>query len=358
MCGVIFFTIKKLYRNWYTVEMHGTEGSIKMSTEDIQKSCQPLLWGDKRYHTWNYHLRSMFQHKVFKVPLDGGFSCPNRDGNVAVGGCTFCSARGSGDFAGDRRMTLEKQFHDVKDRMHEKWPTAKYLGFFQAFSNTYAPVEELRDMYETILRQDDVVGLSIATRPDCLEDDVVEYLAELNERTYLWVELGLQTVQERTQLLINRAHDYQCYLDGLEKLRKHNIRVCSHIIYGLPGETAEDMMMTAQAAAHLDVQGIKIHLLHLLKKTPMVKQYNAGLLEFLTQEEYTKLVVDTLEILPPEMIVHRITGDGPPDILIGPMWSRKKWEVLNGIEAEMKRRNTWQGKFFDPNWVPPLDLGK
>ncbi|EJL41150.1 TIGR01212 family radical SAM protein [Brevibacillus agri] len=309
----------------------------------------PLLWGDKRYHTWNYHLRSTFHEKIFKVPLDGGFSCPNRDGKVATGGCTFCSARGSGDFAGDRRMDLKRQFHDVKTRMHEKWPQAKYLGFFQAYTNTYAPVDELREMYEVILRQEGVVGLSIATRPDCLPDDVVEYLAELNERTYLWVELGLQTIHEHTAQLINRAHDYACYVDAVERLRKHNIRVCTHIIYGLPGESHEEMMQTADAVAHLDVQGIKIHLLHLLRKTPMVKQYEAGLLEFLSQEEYTKLVVDTLEILPPEMIVHRITGDGPKDLLIGPMWSRKKWEVLNGINAELNRRNSWQGKFYVPH---------
>jgi hypothetical protein len=308
---------------------------------------EPLWWGDKRYHTWNYHLRQLFCEKVFKVPLDGGFTCPNRDGKAAVGGCTFCSARGSGDFAGERRMALEKQFAEVKERMHAKWPSAKYIGYFQAFSNTYAPVRELRDMYELILRQEGVVGLSIATRPDCLPDDVVEYLAELNERTYLWVELGLQTIHEHTQQLINRGHDYQCYLDGVEKLRKHNIRVCSHIIYGLPGETQEEMMETARAVAHLDVQGLKIHLLHLLRNTPMVKQYEQGLLQFLTQEEYTKLVVGTLEILPPEMIVHRITGDGPADLLIGPMWSRKKWEVLNGINAEMAKRNTWQGKFYE-----------
>ncbi|GAA4710777.1 TIGR01212 family radical SAM protein [Brevibacillus fulvus] len=303
-------------------------------------------WGDKRFHTWNYHLRQQFEDKVFKVPLDGGFTCPNRDGKVAIGGCTFCSARGSGDFAGDRRLDLVRQFDDVKSRMHEKWPHAKYIGFFQAFSNTYAPVEELREMYEVILQQENVVGLSIATRPDCLPDDVVEYLAELNERTYLWVELGLQTIHERTSALINRGHDYQCYLDAVEKLRKHKIRVCSHIIFGLPGESRQEMMETARAVAKLDVQGIKIHLLHLLRKTPMVKQYEQGLLRFLTREEYTKLVVDTLEILPPEMVVQRVTGDGPADLLIGPMWSRNKWEVLNGIDAELAQRNSWQGKYW------------
>lgn len=306
----------------------------------------PLLWGDKRYHTWNYHLRQTFGHKVFKVMLDGGFTCPNRDGTVAIGGCTFCSARGSGDFAGLRKHDLERQFQEVKERQHKKWPDAKYIGYFQAFSGTYAPVEDLREMYEIILQQEGVVGLSIATRPDCLPDDVVDLLAELNQRTYLWVELGLQTIHEHTARLINRGHDYACYVEGVEKLRRHNIRVCSHIILGLPGEDEQDMMETARAVAGLDVQGIKIHLLHLLKKTPLVKLWQEGGLQFLSKEQYIRLVVDILEILPPDMIIHRLTGDGPPDLLIGPMWSLKKWEVLNGIDAELKRRNSWQGKYY------------
>lgn len=303
-------------------------------------------FGDKRYHTWNYHLRQQFGEKVFKVPLDGGFDCPNRDGTVASGGCTFCSERGSGDFAGDRKDDLITQFQTIKARMHTKWKTGKYIGYFQAYSNTYAPVDELRDMFETILQQEGVVGLAIATRPDCLPDDVVDYLAELNKRTYLWVELGLQTVHERTALLINRAHDFNCYKEGVAKLRKHDIRVCSHIINGLPLETNEMMMETAREVAKLDVQGIKIHLLHLMKRTPMVKQYEKGLLEFLDFDSYVQLVVDQLEILPPEMIIHRLTGDAPADLLIGPMWSSKKWEVLNEIDREFKRRDSWQGKFY------------
>src|SRR5690554_6806287 len=289
----------------------------------------PSYFGDKRYYTWNKHLREQFGEKVFKVPLDGGFDCPNRDGKVAHGGCTFCSVRGSGDFAGDRRDDLVTQFQTIKEKLHQKWKSGKYIGYFQAYTNTYAPVEELREMYEVILEQEDVVGLSIATRPDCLPDDVVDYLAELNKRTYLWVELGLQTVHESTANLINRAHDYDCYKEGVDKLRKHGIRVCSHIINGLPLETHDMMMETAREVAKLDVQGIKIHLLHLLKKTPMVKQYEKGMLEFLEREEYIKLVADQLEILPPEMIIHRITGDGPIDLMIGPMWSVNKWEVLN-----------------------------
>lgn len=224
---------------------------------EIQQANAPLLWGDKRYHTWNYHLRQQFGEKVFKVMLDAGFTCPNRDGTITTGGCTFCSARGSGDFAGWRRDDLVTQFNEVKERQHKKWPDAKYIGYFQAYSNTYAPVDVLRDYYEIILQQENVVGLSIATRPDCLPDDVVELLAELNKKTYLWVELGLQTIHESTSQLINRAHDTACYYEGVEKLRKHGIRVCSHIIFGLPGETEEMMMETAQAVAHMDVQGIK-----------------------------------------------------------------------------------------------------
>ena len=307
----------------------------------------PEYFGDKRYHTWNRHLRDEFGEKVFKVPLDGGFTCPNRDGKVAHGGCTFCSKRGSGDFAGDRREDLVTQFQTVKEKLHQKWKSGKYIGYFQAYTNTYAPVEELKDMYELILEQEGVVGLAIGTRADCLPDDVVEYLAELNKRTYLWVELGLQTVHEETANLINRAHDYECYKEAVSKLRKHGIRVCAHIINGLPQETPEMMMETAHEVAKLDVQGVKIHLLHLLKKTAMVKQYEEGLLQFLSSEEYIKIVCDKLEVLPSQAIIHRLTGDGPADLMIGPMWSLNKWEVLNGIDDELKRRNSWQGKYFD-----------
>ncbi|UTH01251.1 TIGR01212 family radical SAM protein [Macrococcoides canis] len=301
---------------------------------------------EKRYHTWNYHLRNKFGKKIFKVALEGGFDCPNRDGTVAFGGCTFCSAAGSGDFAGDRVDPIPVQFEKIKNKMHEKWQDGAYIAYFQAFTNTHAPLEVLKEKYEAALAIPGVVGLSIATRPDCLPDDVVEYLAELNERTYLWVELGLQTVHEKTSNIINRAHDMQCYYDGIAKLRKHNINICTHIINGLPLEDYDMMMETARVVSQMDVQGIKIHLLHLLKGTPMVKQYEKGMLEFMDQETYVKLVADQLEILPEEMIIHRITGDGPIDLMIGPMWSVNKWEVLNGIDDELKKRDSYQGKYF------------
>ncbi|MFC4409722.1 TIGR01212 family radical SAM protein [Chungangia koreensis] len=314
----------------------------------------PFPSDGKRYYTWNRHLRDHFGSKVFKVSLDAGFDCPNRDGTVAYGGCTFCSVAGSGDFAGKKIDPIDVQFEDIKQKMHRKWKDGKYLAYFQAYTNTHAPLPVLKEKFETALQQEGVVGLSIATRPDCLPDDVVEYLAELNERTYLWVELGLQTVHEKTAKLINRAHDYQTYIEGVEKLRRHGIRVCSHIINGLPLEDREMMMETAREVAKLDVQGIKIHLLHLLKGTPMVKQYEKGLLQFLNRDEYIQLVVDQLEILPPQMIIHRITGDGPINLMIGPMWSSNKWDVLNGIDAELVRRNSWQGKYSSPVEVNPL----
>ncbi|HSP22013.1 MAG TPA: TIGR01212 family radical SAM protein, partial [Planococcus sp. (in: firmicutes)] len=253
---------------------------------------------------------------------------------------------GSGDFAGDRVDPIDVQFEKVRTTMHRKWKDAKYMAYFQAYTNTHAPLDVIKEKFEAAMAQENVIGLSIATRPDCLPDDVVDYLTELNERTYLWVELGLQTVHERTALLVNRAHDFTLYKEGVEKLRKRGIRVCTHIINGLPLEDRDMMMETAREVAKLDVQGIKIHLLHLLKGTPMVKQYEKGMLEFLEKEEYIKLVADQLEVLPPQMVIQRITGDGPIDLMIGPMWSVNKWDVLNGIDAELAERGSWQGKLF------------
>jgi len=307
----------------------------------------PFPSDGKRYYTWNRHLRNEFGFKVFKVALDAGFDCPNRDGTVAYGGCTFCSVAGSGDFAGDRVDSIPTQYEKVKSKMNQKWKDGKTMAYFQAYTNTHAPLHILKEKFEAALEQDGVIGISIATRSDCLPDDVVEYLAELNQRTYLWVELGLQTVHERTANLINRAHDFPSYVEGVNKLRKHGIRVCTHIINGLPLEDYNMMMETAREVAKLDVQGIKIHLLHLLKGTPMVKQYEKGMVEFMERDPYIQLVADQLECLPPEMIIHRITGDGPIQLMIGPMWSVNKWEVLNGIDTELERRGSWQGKYFE-----------
>ena len=298
---------------------------------------------NKRYHTWNYYLRNNFGQKIFKVSINAGFTCPNIDGKVAYGGCTYCSKEGSGDFAGNPKDDLIKQFANIKEMMHKKWPNAKYIGYFQAFTNTYAPLDVLKEKYETILAQEDVVGLSISTRPDCLEDDVVEYLAELNERTNLWVELGLQTIHDKTSKIINRGHNYKTFLEGVEKLKAKNIKTVIHIINGLPGEDYNMMMETAKAVADLNVHGIKIHLLHVIKNTPMARMLEKNMMELMTQDDYVNLVCDQLEILPPEMIIHRLTGDGKKEDLVGPLWSLKKWEVLNQIDDTLKARNSYQG---------------
>ncbi|MGX7060011.1 TIGR01212 family radical SAM protein [Vagococcus humatus] len=302
---------------------------------------------NKRYYTWNLALRQQFGEKVFKVPIDAGFDCPNRDGTAAFGGCTFCSVSGSGDMMVAPEAPLADQFQKEVSQMHEKWPqVSQYLLYFQNFTNTHAPVSIIRQRFEQVLNEEGVVGISVATRPDCLPDDVVEYLAELNQRYYLWVELGLQTTFDSTSQSINRAHDYQTYLDGVAKLRKHNIRVCTHLINGLPGETKEMMVENVRRTLlDSDIQGIKLHLLHLMTNTRMVRDYVAGRLHFMSQEDYTQVICDQLELIPKDIIIHRLTGDAPRDTIVGPMWSLKKWEVLNGIDQELVRRNSYQGKF-------------
>ena len=287
---------------------------------------------NKRYHTWNYYLRNTFGEKIFKVSINAGFTCPNIDGKVAYGGCTYCSKEGSGDFAGNPKDDLIKQFNDIKEMMLRKWPNAKYIGYFQAYTNTYAPLEVLKEKYETILAQDDVVGLSISTRPDCLEDDVLEYLAELNERTNLWVELGLQTIHDSTSKIINRGHDYKTFLEGVEKLKSKNIKTVVHIINGLPGEDYNMMMETAKAVADLNVHGIKIHLLHVIKNTPMARMLEKNMMSLMTQDDYVNLVCDQLEILPPEMVIHRLTGDGKKEDLVGP-------PIPKNYNSQDKRKN-------------------
>lgn len=302
---------------------------------------------NKRYHSWNYALRQEFGGKIFKVPVDAGFDCPNRDGTVAKGGCTFCSVSGSGDMIVAPEDPLPLQFQKEIDMMHKKWPNVQqYIVYFQNFTNTHASAAVIRERFEQVVNLPGVVGISIGTRPDCLPDDVVEYLAELNQRYYLWVELGLQTTFEKTSTAINRAHDYQTYLDGVKKLRQHHIKVCTHLINGLPGETFEMMKENVRRTIlDSDIQGIKLHLLHLMRNTRMLRDYHEGRLQLLSREEYVSIICDQLEMIPEEIIIHRLTGDAPWDSLIGPMWSLKKWEVLNAIDEEMLRRNSYQGKF-------------
>ncbi|MDF2699379.1 MAG: putative radical SAM-superfamily protein [Haloplasmataceae bacterium] len=305
------------------------------------------LFKEKRYYSLSNYYKDLFKEKVFKVSLNANFTCPNKTGKSGFGGCTFCSPLGSGDFAGNKQDDLITQFENVKEMMLKKWPHAKYIGYFQANTNTYAPVEELRQKYEPILNHsEDIVGLSISTRPDCLEDDVVEYLAELNNRTKLFVELGLQTIHETSSHLINRGHDFELFKIGVDKLRKKNIEVIVHIINGLPYETAEMMLETAKAVAKLDVQGIKLHLLHVIKNTKMGRDFLRNPFPLLTMEEYIDIVISQLEILSPNIVIHRLTGDAVKEDLIGPLWSLKKWVILNAIDHELEKRNTYQGRLY------------
>ncbi len=305
---------------------------------------------NKRYHTLDYHYKNKFNEKVFKVSLNAGFSCPNIDGTVGYNGCIYCSKSGSGEFAGDKKDDIVKQFNNIKEMMHNKWPKAKYIGYFQARTNTYAPVEKLKELYEKILNQENVVGLNIATRADSISDECLDYLKELNKKTYLTIELGLQTTNEKTSKLINRCHTLKCFEDMVKKLRKNNINVVVHIINGLPYETKEDMLNTVKYLNKLDIQGIKIHMLSIIKNTPLEKMYQKNPFHVLSKEEYIDIVINQLELLRDEIVIHRITGDPKIDDLIEPFWLTKKFCVLNDIDKEMKKRNTYQGAKCDiPN---------
>ena len=298
---------------------------------------------NKRYHTLDYYYKKRFDSKVFKVSLNGGFTCPNIDGTVGTGGCIYCSKSGSGEFAGKKEDTLEKQFNDIKEKMHQKWKEAKYIGYFQARTNTYASVEELKEKYETILKQDNVIGLNIATRPDAITEECLQYLTELNKKTYLTIELGLQTTNPKTSKLINRCHTLECFEKMVNKLRKNNIDVVVHIINGLPYETKEDMLNTIKYVNKLDIQGVKIHMLSIVKDTPLEKLYQKEKFHILTKKEYIDITINQLELLRPEIVIHRITGDPDPKELIEPTWLIKKFCVLNDIDKEMVKRNTYQG---------------
>lgn len=298
---------------------------------------------NKRYHTLDYYYKTRFNEKVFKVSLNAGFSCPNIDGTVGHGGCIYCSKSGSGEFAGNINDSLEKQFNEIKTMMHKKWPQAKYIGYFQARTNTYGPVKKLKELYETILKQQNVIGLNIATRPDAITDECRDYLEELNKKTYLTIELGLQTSNETTSKLINRCHSLNCFEEMVKKLREKKIDVVVHIINGLPYETKEDMLNTVKYLNHLDIQGIKIHMLSVIKDTPLEKMYQEEKFKLLTKEEYIDIVIEQLELLREEIVIHRITGDPKLDELIEPSWLTKKFCVLNDIDKEMVRRDTYQG---------------
>lgn len=291
---------------------------------------------NKRYHTLNYYYKTKYNSKVFKVSLNANFGCPNKKNGK---GCIYC-LDGSGE---NRGMDLIEQFIKVRDIMSKKWPNSNYIGYFQADTNTYAPINILKENYEKILKLDNVIGLNIATRCDCLPNDVLNYLEELNKKTDLTIELGLQTIHEKTSKLINRGHTLKQFEDAYKELRKRNINVVVHIINGLPYETKEMMLETIKYVSHLDIQGIKIHMLFVLKGTELEKLYKKENFHILTKEEYVDIVCDELELLREDIVINRITGDPNKNLVIEPTWLIKKFGVLNEIDKEMERRNSYQG---------------
>ncbi|MCF0150271.1 MAG: TIGR01212 family radical SAM protein [Firmicutes bacterium] len=296
------------------------------------------IFGSIRYHSIGTYLKEQFGKRVVKLSLDGGFTCPNRDGSKGTGGCIFCSAAGSGDFAGS--------VPDQIRLLSRKWPDAVYIAYFQNFTNTYAPVERLRALWEEALSYPGVIGLAIATRPDCLPAEVLELLEEFNRKTFLWVELGLQTSNEETGKLINRCCTNEDFEAAMAALHQRSIRTVVHLILGLPGETREDMLASARYTASHRPFGIKLHMLHVMKGTPIAALY-PDRCPLLSMKEYISVICDILQLLPQQITIHRLTGDAPKELLIAPDWTRNKHAVLNGIQQELKRRGTYQGSDLD-----------
>ncbi len=295
---------------------------------------------NKRYHTLNYFYQNKFNQKVSKISLNGNFSCPNYQNNQ---GCIFCSLSGSGDFAGDKHKSLEEQFYDITQKMAKKWPNSLYIAYFQANTNTYAPLDILKEKYERVLKLPKVVGLAIATRSDAISDEVLDYLESLNKKTFLTVELGLQSMHDKTLKLINRGHDLQNFEEMVQKLKARHINVVVHIINGLPYETKEDMIETVKYLNKLNIDGLKIHMLYILKHTKLAELYKEKPFPVLTKEEYIDIVCEQLAYLNENIVIHRLTGDPKPEDLIAPQWLLKKFCVLNDIDKEMKKRNYYQG---------------
>ena len=307
-----------------------------------------MKWGEKPYHSLDYMLRERFGEKVYKVTLNGGMSCPNRDGKLGTRGCIFCSAGGSGDFAADSSLSITEQIDRQISILSAKRPIHKYIAYFQAFTNTYAPVEYLEKIFTEALAHPGIAALSIGTRPDCLGKDVVTLLSRLNRQKPVWVELGLQTIHEKTAAYIRRGYPLSCFEDAVRRLRSEDIEIIVHTILGLPGESTQDILNTMKYLNHLDIQGIKLQLLHVLRGTDLASDYEKGLFRTYERDEYISLVISCLEHLRPDMVIHRITGDGPKDLLIAPLWASRKREVLNLLHHQMKENHNYQAR--QTNW--------
>lgn len=306
---------------------------------------KPDFWkNSKNYYDLKSYWRNLFGCTVHKLQIDAGFTCPNRDGLAATGGCIYCDGRGSKLRQMGNLPSVAEQI--AAGKKYYKPQASKYIAYFQTFTNTYAPVEKLRALYDEALRQEDVIGLSIGTRPDCLGPDVIELLSGYAKKYHIWVELGLQSVHDKTLSFINRRHNYQQFLDAVNRLAGNGLNICVHIIIGLPEESDKDVLTTAGTIAALPVNGIKIHSLLALEGTALGEMYKKGTINMITRDKYVSLTADVLEVLPPEMVIQRLTADGYRDIFLAPDWAMNKLDVLNSINKELERRDSYQGKYY------------
>jgi len=302
----------------------------------------------KRYNQYSQHLKELFNCKVYKVTIDAGFSCPNRDGAISTGGCIFCEDGGSFSQAHSGQLSIDEQLDTSIKKLKDRFGAKKFISYFQAYSNTYAPVEKLKSLYDEAVSHPEVVGLSIGTRPDCVDEEKIRLINSYTENHHVWVEYGLQSIHNKTLKLINRGHSSEDFIKAYELTRKFgkDIKICVHVILGLPGETRQEMLETAKVLADLGIDGIKIHLLCALKDTELEKMYNRGEFNPLSSEDYVDTVCDYLEILPKETVIHRLAGNGLKKILVAPKWLPEKFKVLNLIDRELERRGTFQGSKF------------
>ena len=301
---------------------------------------------NKRYNQYSAHLKNKFGVKVYKVTLDAGFSCPNRDGTISSGGCIFCDDGGSFSQAHSNLLSVEDQLETGIETLSKRFKAKKFMSYFQAYSNTYKPVQELEKIYKSSLKNPDIVGISIGTRPDCVDSEKLELISEFKDDYYTWVEYGLQSIHDKTLRSINRGHDFDCFLKAYEVTKAKGINVCVHVILNLADETKEDMLKTAQKLAELKVDGVKIHMLCALEGTKLSQMYEGGKISFMSEEDYIQTVCDFLEILPPSTTIHRLAGNGLKQNLIAPRWLGKKMDCLNKIDRELERRDSWQGSKY------------
>lgn len=314
------------------------------------------FWLDKRYHSLDYHLKNTFGGKVYKLSVNGGFTCPNRDGTLGSRGCIFCSRGGSGDFSAPPNLSVREQLDTAKLKVSGKYKGSLFIAYFQAFTNTYAPVSRLRELYFEAAAQPDIAAISIATRPDCLSDEVIALLCELNQIKPVWIELGLQTIHKKTADFIRRGYELPVFTEAVKKLSACHIETIVHVILGLPKESEADMLSTVSWLSSQPIQGIKLQLLHVLAGTDLGALYLKQPFKTFTLDGYVDLLIRCLEILPPEIVVHRLTGDGPKNILIAPLWSGDKKKVFNTIQRQLKQRDTWQGRLYAQNHLTKGEL--